>query len=362
MINLYEPKIYNEDIQLVLETLEKGWLSGNTPIIQEFEEKISNYLGNKYSLLCSNGTVALHLALLSLGIEKDDEVIIPSLSYIASANAVSYIGAKPVFVDVNLDDWQMDETKIEEKVNSKTKAIMPVHLFGLTPNLEKIDKIAKKHSLFVVHDSAEALGTKYKERHSSSYSDVGIHSFFPNKVITTGEGGLLTTNDAKIYNLAKKLRSQGLKGSVEYEHDVVGFNYRMPAICAALGLNQIDKIDEHVQMKKILFDKFKKNLEDYGYIFPVEKNDVESSYWLISCLIPEEIDRSELKKHLFNKGIDTRNVFKPINEQQPYLTNDILYLNSSKIGKKGICLPSSPGLKQEDSDFIIDEILKFSKK
>jgi len=362
MIYLYDPKIYNEDIQLVLETLKQGWISGNSPIIQQFEEKISNYLGNKYSLLCSNGTVALHLALLSIGIEKGDEVIIPSLSYIASANAVSYIGAKPVFVDVNLDDWQMNETKIEEKININTKAIMPVHLYGLTPNLEKIAKIAKKHNLYVVHDSAEALGTKYKGKHSSSYRDVGIHSFFPNKVITTGEGGLLTTNNEEIYYLAKKLRSQGLKGSVEYEHDIVGYNYRMPAICAALGFNQIDKIDEHVRKKKILFNKYKKNLENFEYIFPTVKKDVESSYWLMSCLIPEKIDRHELKKYLYNKGIETRNVFKPINEQQPYLINDYLYPNSSKIAEKGISFPSSPNLKQEDFEFIINEILKFSER
>ena len=362
MINLYEPKIYKEDIELVIETINKGWLSGNTPIINEFEENISNYLENRYSLLCSNGTLALHLALLSIGIEKDDEVIVPSLSYIASANAVKYIGAKPVFVDVNFDDWQIDIGKIKDKISSKTKAIMPVHLYGLAPDLDSIQKISEDYKLKIVHDAAEALGTKYKDKHTSSYKDVAIHSFFPNKVITTGEGGLLTTNNEEIYLKAKKIRSQGLRGEVEYDHDVIGYNYRISAVLAALGLNQIGKIDTHVNDKEKIFNLYKSRLEEHNFIFPEEKKEIKSSFWLISCLVPENINRDDLKEFLYKKQIDTRNVFKPIHLQEPYIDKNVSLPNSEKISNKGICLPSSPDLTSDQINYICDQIIFFLKK
>ena len=191
MIYLYDPDINSEDIKNVNRALNKKWLSGNSPIVKEFENKLADFLGVKYVSTCSSGTSGLHLALLELGIKAEDEVIMPSLSYIATANSVKYVGAKPVFVDVDYQTWQLDPYKIEAKINSKTKAIMPVHLYGGVPNLNEISKIAKKFNLKIIHDSAEALGSKFDSKYSTNFKDASVISFFPNKIMTTGEGGPL---------------------------------------------------------------------------------------------------------------------------------------------------------------------------
>ena len=204
-------------------------------------------------------------------IEKGDEVIIPSLTYIATANAVNYIGAKPVFCDVNLDDFQIDVSKIEKNITKKTKAILPVHLYGGVPELNQIKNIANKHNLKVIHDAAEALGSEFNKKHSVSYKDVGILSFFPNKIITTGEGGAILTNNKKIYELSRKLRAQGLKKGTDYTHDIVGYNYKFLAMSAALGFNQIDKIKRHRKSKTKIFNNYKDSLTQFGVKFQETK-------------------------------------------------------------------------------------------
>ena len=227
-INLYKPNINSNDMKSVNRTLNNSYLSGATKIVNEFENKFSEKYKFPFSLSTNSGTSALHLALLSLGVQKGDEVIIPSLSFISTANAVSYVGAKPVIVDVDIDTYQISLNQIERNITNKTKVIMPVHLYGNAPNLEEIQNIANKFKLKVINDSAEALGTKFKNKQSGLYGDVSIYSFYPNKLITTGEGGMLVTKSKKVFELAKRYRDQGLvKESNEYIHDIVGYNYRM---------------------------------------------------------------------------------------------------------------------------------------
>ena len=361
MIKLYDPDINNLDIESVVKSLKSRDLSGNTETVKTFENKLSKFLGIKYVSSCSSGTAALHLALLCTGIKQNDEVIMPNLSYIATANAVTYVGGVPVFVDVDLETWQIDVNKIEMHITKNTKAIMPVHLYGAVPELDKINRLAKKYNLKVIHDSAEALGSKYKNKYSTNFRNVSILSFFPNKIITTGEGGALCTNDKSIYEMSENLKSQGLQGKKEYFHSQIGYNYRMPAMSAALGIPQIDRIEKNIKKKKQLFGQYREELEPIGFKFQKINKVSSSSYWLIAALMPEGISRNGLKKHLYNKNIETRNIFIPLSKQLPYkdLTKKNNFSNSDYISSNGICLPSSPNLSSKDFDHIIKTIKRF---
>jgi len=361
MIKLYDPDIKNSDIESVLQSLKNKDLSGNTETVKTFENKLSKFLGIKYVSSCSSGTAALHLALLCTGIKKNDEVIMPNLSYIATANAVTYVGGVPVFVDIDPETWQIDVDKIEMCITKNTKAIMPVHLYGVVPELDRINRLAKKYNLKVIHDSAEALGSKYNKKYSTNFRNVSILSFFPNKIITTGEGGALCTNDKSIYEMSEKLKSQGLQGKKEYFHSDIGYNYRMSAMSAALGTPQIDRIERNIEKKKKLFDKYKFALEPSGFKFQDLSINSNSSYWLIACLVPEKISRNALKNYLYKNGIETRNVFIPLNEQLPYkhFYKKGVFPNSNLISSRGICLPSSPSLSNNDFQHIIKTIKGF---
>ena len=360
MIKLYEPKIYEEDIELVNKTLKNRWISGNSPIVQEFEEKLRNFCDTKFCLLTSSGTTALHLALLGCDLKEGDEVIMPSLSYIATANAVKYFGGKPVFIDINEDDFMINTNKIKESITSKTKAILPVHLYGNVPNLEKIEEISNHNDLAIIHDSAEALGSLYRNKQSVSFKDVGILSFFPNKIITTGEGGAIVTDNEDIYNLCKKLRSQGLIENTDYMHDVVGYNYRISALNAALGFNQIDKIESHRKTKSEIFNFYSDQLSEHGVRFQQSNKDSVSSHWLSVGIFTEEIDIEKLQIHLKKNNIETRRVFYPLHLQEPYREKKVMRLNSSeKIYNSGLCLPTYPDLSPKDQQYIVDKILEY---
>lgn len=361
MINLYDPIINKEDILSVLNVLNKKWLSGNTEINKEFEKKLSEFLQVKYVSTCSSGTTGLHLALLGLGVGKNDEVIVPSLSYIASANAVTYLGAKPKFIDVDKKTWQMDTSKLRSAITSKTKAIMPVHLYGGVPDLKNISDIAKEFNLKIIHDSAEALGSKYSGKSSLAFRDVSVLSFFPNKLITTGEGGAVVTNNKKVYDLIEKLKSQGLEGKREYYHSDIGFNYRMSAMSAALGLTQISRINDYLTKKKEINSIFKFELEKLGFKFQEFNYKITSSFWLNVAIVPEGSSRDKLKKYLIKNGIETRNVFVPIHLQPPYIKKmqNKNFKVSEYISKNGICFPSSPSLKFSEIKHIIKIIKNF---
>lgn len=364
MINLYDPDIDKTDINSVVRALNNKELSGNTDSVRNFENAISKFLGVKYVSSCSSGTAALHLALLSLDIGIGDEVIMPSLSYIATANSVSYVGAKPVFVDVDSETWQIDTNKIEEKITQKTKALMPVHLYGVVPDLEKINYLASKYNLKIIHDSAEAMGSKYKNKFSTNFKDVSILSFFPNKIITTGEGGALCTNNKEIYTRAQKLKGQGLQGKKEYVHSMIGYNYRLNSMSAALGLPQIKRIENNISKKSNLYENYKKHLEPLGFVFQKITNNSKSSYWLIPTLVPNGISRNLLKNFLIKNNIETRNVFVPLTSQLPYrsLNKIETFTVSNNISNRGICLPSSPNISNKDFDYVISAIKQFIKK
>jgi len=275
-IPVCEPYLNGNELKYVTDAVSTGWISSSGKYVTEFEQKFAEYCGCKYGVGVCNGTVALHLALVALGIEKGDEVIIPSFTMIASAFAVCYTGAIPVFVDADKDTWNIDVEKIEEKISSRTKAIMPVHVFGLMCNMERILEIAHKYELHVLEDAAEAHGAEYKGVKAGSYADIASFSFYGNKNITTGEGGMVVTNDEKLYNQTRYYKNLcfPLEGGRNFLHENIGFNYRMSNVLAAIGLAQVEKADEYRAMRIHNHQCYAEYLKDVpGIIFQKQHPD-----------------------------------------------------------------------------------------
>ncbi|MDI6737846.1 MAG: DegT/DnrJ/EryC1/StrS family aminotransferase, partial [Nanoarchaeota archaeon] len=248
MIPVCEPCMAGKELEYVSDCIKTNWISSNGRYITQFEDSFSRYCGTKYGIGCSNGTVALHLALAAIGIGPGDEVIIPDFTMIATANAVAYCGATPIPVDSEPRTWNMDVRQIKEKITSKTKAIMPVHIYGHPVDMDPLLKLAKEHNLLVIEDAAEAHGALYKNRKTGSLGDAACFSFYANKLITTGEGGMVVTNNEQIAEKARLLRNHAF-GKPRFVHNEIGFNYRMTNIQAAIGCAQMEKIDEFVDAR-----------------------------------------------------------------------------------------------------------------
>lgn len=357
-ISVAVPVLNGNEKKYVNECIETGWISSNGKFVREFEENFAKFCGVKYALACSNGTVSLHLALLALDIKEGDEVIIPTLTYIATANAVKYCGAKPVFVDSEANTWNIDPYKIEEKITERTKVIMPTHLYGHPADMDKILKIAEKYNLYVVEDAAEAHGAKYKGKKVGSFGDIGSFSFFGNKIITTGEGGMITTNNSILYEKMKLLRSQGMDPKKRYWHPIIGYNYRMTNLQAAVGLAQLEKIEWHLLERKRVASLYKKYLKDVEqYVeFHNQMDDYEHVYWMFSIILKDKtkISRDELMQYLEKKGIETRPLFYPIHSMPPYYEEKGYYPIAEKLSSRGINLPTHAMLTENDIKYITD--------
>lgn len=355
-IPVSEPSITEKEIHYVMDAVKSGWVSSLGKYIDEFEQKFAEFVGTRYAVAVSNGTVALHLALVSLGIKEGDEVIVPDLTFVATANAVRYTGAKPVFADVDTETWCIDPEDVKKKITSKTKAIIPVHLYGHPADMDEINKIAKEYGLYVIEDAAEAHGAEYKGKKVGSLSDVGIFSFYGNKIITTGEGGMLTTNDEKLYEKAKFLRDHAMSKEKRYWHTEIGFNYRMTNIQAALGVAQLERIDELINKKRQIFQWYKEFLSDIeGIRLNPEKEWAKNVFWMV-CLVLEKdfgLSRDELMLKLKEKGIDTRPFFYPISSMPMYGGN-CKNKNSKYLSQRGMNLPSGVSLTKEDIMYISD--------
>lgn len=355
-IPISEPSITEKDIEYVLNAVKSGWVSSVGEYITRFEQKFARYVGTKYALTTSNGTVALHLALVSLGIKEGDEVIVPDLTFIATANAVAYTGAKPVFADVDPETWCIDPDSI--KITKKTRAIIPVHLYGHPADMDIIKEIAREYNLYVIEDAAEAHGAEYKGKKVGSLGTCGVFSFYGNKIITTGEGGMITTNDEKLYEKAKFLRDHAMSKDKRYWHTEIGYNYRLTNIQAALGLAQLERIEELIEKKRKIFNWYKNFLQDLdGIKLNPEKEWAKNVYWMV-CLVMNKdfgISRDELMNKLKERGIDTRPFFYPISEMPMYNSgsvNPVVY----RISTKGINLPSGANLKEEEVKWICTNI------
>ena len=353
---VYQPNLSGNEKKYVNDCLDSTWISSKGKYIELFEKQFADYLNIKYAVGVCNGTVALHLALVALGVGEGDEVIVPSFTYIASVNSITYTGAKPVFADCLKDTWQVDPKDIENKITDKTKAIMPVHIYGHTCDMEQIMTIAGKHDLLVVEDCAEAFGSKLKNNFAGSFGDISTFSFFGNKTITTGEGGMVVTNNQKLFEITQHYKGQGLAKSREYWHDVVGYNYRMTNICAAIGLAQLERADEIISKKRKLAEWYNRELCNLPLQLHSEAENVLHSYWMYNIMTENIEVRDELRQHLRNFGIDTRPSFFPAHAMPIYLKYSCNLPVTNDIAYRGINLPSYPDLTEDDIIYISNTI------
>lgn len=357
-IPVYQPDLSGREREYVLDCVDSTWISSGSAYIQRFEAAVSEYTQTECAIAVFNGTVALHLALECLGIGPGDEVLVPSFTYIASVNAIVTTGATPVLVESRKDDWLMDIAAAERKITSKTKAIMPVHLYGFACDMDAVAALAAKHNLKVVEDAAEAMGVYVGGAHVGSGSDAATFSFFGNKTITCGEGGMVVTNDLNLAEDLSITKNHGMSKTRRYWHDRLGFNYRMTNIQAAIGLAQIERIQPTVERKKVVYDTYRECLQGLDLEWQeTALKDLRSSYWLVSALAPSEAKRNAIMAVLAEDEIDSRPVFICAH-QMPVMDGKAEhdFPIAEDISARGFSLPSFPGLKREDIQRISDII------
>lgn len=360
-IPIYAPDIGQRERANVLECLDSSWISSKGRFIPEFESAFAAYTGALFATSVSNGTVALHLALIALGIGPGDEVIVPTLTYIASANTVAHTGAKPVFVDCEPDTWQMSVDDVRAKITPRTRAIMPVHLYGAPCDMEALLKVAREHELFVIEDCAEAIGTRIGDRHVGTFGDIATFSFFGNKTITTGEGGMVVCNNQTLYERAVHFKGQGLAAHRQYWHDVIGFNYRMTNVCAAIGVAQLERVDEFLDRKAQIAGRYRANLADLPITFQNDVPGTLHSHWMIALLLSNPTGRDPLQTWLASRGIETRPVFYPIHTMPMYAQRFQSHPVAEGISRRGINVPSWPGLSDDEVDHVCEAIRTFAE-
>lgn len=363
MIPVAEPLLGEREVAYVTDCIKTGWVSSLGKYIAMFEEGFSSYCGAKHGISTANGTTALHLALVTLGIGAGDEVLVPSLTFVATANVVRHAGAKPVFVDSEPMTWNIDPAKIEEMITPRTKAIIPVHVYGHPADMDPIMGIAREHNLYVVEDAAEAHGAEYKGRRVGSIGDMGCFSFYGNKIITTGEGGIILTDDEDLASRARFLRDHAMSAERRYWHPEVGYNYRMANLQAALGVSQLERIDEFIQTKRDNAALYTSLLSDAeGLTMPPEAPWAKSVYWMYSVLVKEEFGtgRDELMLALKRRGIESRPFFSPVHLMPPHFQEQCFPVAES-LAAKGINLPSSCTLTREQIVFICETLLELAE-
>jgi perosamine synthetase len=358
-IPIYQPLLGGNEKKYVNDCLDSTWISSKGEYVERFESSITKIVGTKYATSVCNGTVALHLALVSIGIGQGDEVIVPTLTYIASVNAIRYTGASPVFVDSIRTTWQLDPSEVERRITSRTRAIMVVHLYGHPCEMEQIMSIAARHNLFVIEDCAEAFGSRYMGRQVGSIGHIGTFSFFGNKTITTGEGGMVVTNDKTLFDRACHYKGQGLAAHRQYWHDVIGYNYRMTNICAAIGLAQLEQLDGFIENKRRIANRYKNAFSSIPVEMLGEADNVFSTYWMSSILTRDAAERDRLRSWLDEVGIETRPVFYPVHTMPMYSQKFQRHPIAEDIGWRGVNLPSWPGLPDRDLEEIISATIKF---
>lgn len=360
-IPVYQPDLSGNERKYVDDCIDTTWISSKGKYVKQFEDAFAEYVGTKYGISVNNGTVALQLALLMLGIKAGDEVIVPTFTYIATVNAVKYLGAIPVFVDSVEKTWQIDPDEVQKQITRKTKAVIAVHLYGHPCDMDSLKNICDKYNLFLIEDCAEAIGSEYKGIKVGNFGNVACFSFFGNKTITTGEGGMVLTNSDSLYKLGNHLKNQGLAEGYEYWHNMVGYNFRMTNICAAIGTAQLERINEFIEKKRIIASLYKERLEHLPLVLHEEDENVFHTYWMNSILLSSEQERNDLGVYLEEKGIETRPTFYPAHMMPMYLEKQ-QYPVAERIGLRGMNLPSFPGLTKDQIAYICNCILEYFER
>ena len=346
-IPIYQPDIGSKEKAYVNQCLDSTWISSKGEFIERFQAGFAGYIGAPQALAVSNGTVALHLALATLGLGAGDEVIVPSLTYISPVNAIRYVGATPVFADSDPVTWQVNVDDVAARITPRTRAIIVVHLYGQACDMVALAALANAHSLLLIEDCAEALGTRIGGRHVGTFGDITTFSFFGNKTITTGEGGMVVARGAAHQKLALKLRGQGLADDREYWHDVVGFNFRMTNICAAIGLAQLERAEDFIARKRLLAEAYTRELQGLPLLLQAEVAGTTHSFWMCSLLTNDPEQRDPLRRALREQGIETRPFFHPVHTMPMYAQGQTGLTVAVDLGARGINLPSWPGLGEE---------------
>lgn len=360
MIPVNEPLFDGNEKKYLIQCIDEGWISSEGPFVKEFEKRFSSYLGSQHGIAVCNGTVALETALFATGITKGDEVIMPTFTIISCASAALRLGATPVLVDSEPDTWNMDVTQIEEKITDRTKAIMPVHIYGHPVDMDPVMELAEKYDLKVIEDAAEVHGALYKGKKAGAIGDGGSFSFYANKIITTGEGGMVVTDDEKTAERARSYRNLCFKPGRRFYHTELGENFRMTNLQAAVGVAQLEQIDRFIEIKRSMAKKYSEGLVGIPEIkLPMEMPGVKNVYWMYAIELAEEsgFDADRLAAHLAGMGIATRPFFLGLHEQPVFhdmgLFIDERYPVAERIARQGLYLPSGLTITDEQISAVV---------
>jgi perosamine synthetase len=355
-IPVYRPDLSGNERAYVLDCMDSTWISSIGSYIGRFEDAVRDFTGSRHAIAVCNGTVALHLAFHCLGLGPGDEVIVPSFTYIASVNTIAQTGATPVFCESRASDWLMDAEDVERRITPRTKAIVPVHLYGAACDMPILRALADRHGLMIVEDCAEALGTTIDGRHVGTWSEAATFSFFGNKTVTTGEGGMVTTNDDAIAGRLRQAKGQGQSLTRRYWHEVLGFNYRMTNIAAAIGTAQMERVQRILARKAEIAAGYRARLGNAGVTFQNTMHGVVGSEWLVSLLLPSGRDREAVMSAMAQAGVETRPVFFPAHHMPMYRSDNRLPV-AEDIAARGISLPSFPMLTETELDRVADTLV-----
>jgi perosamine synthetase len=358
IIPVCEPTLTGNELKYVTQAIETNWISSAGSFIRDFEARFAAACGTKYGIACANGTVAMHLALATLGLEPGDEVIVPTFTMIATVNAVTYCGATPVLVDMEPEYWQMDIDQVAAKITPRTKAIVPVHIYGHPADMDPLLQLAQQHGMVVIEDAAEAHGGEYKGRRCGSLGDAAGFSFYGNKIITTVEGGMVTTNNREIARLAWNLRDHAFSSERHFWHKFVGFNYRMTNLQAAVGLAQVEQLDNFVEQRRRNAAEYTARLRGIpGITPPPQATWAKNVYWMYGILVDAKeygMNRDQLRKVLADQGIETRTFFIPMHCQPVYWQafKGQRYPVAERLCRDGFYLPSASSLTVAEIEYI----------
>lgn len=343
MIPVYRPFIGITEQEYVADAVASTWVSSRGEYLERFEAGFASFVDARHGVATCNGTVSIHLVLAAMGLGPGDEVIVPTFTYVASVNAITYTGATPVFVDSSPEYWNLDPEQVEAKITSRTKAIMVVHLYGHPADMDPLLDISERYGIPIVEDAAEAHGAEYRGRKVGAMGLAGSYSFFGNKIITTGEGGMVVTNDAAFAEKCRHLRGQGVSATRTYWHDVVGYNYRMTNLAAALGVAQLERVEQVLERKREIAKLYGSLLTGVpGIEFQREMPWARNVYWMV-CILVTPQRRDSLMSHMRERGVETRPFFYPAHTLPMYQSSERFPV-AERIGASGINLPSFPDL------------------
>jgi len=358
-IPVSSPDISGNEKKYISECIDSGWISSIGHFVRRFESDFATYCGSQYGATVNTGTAALHLALRALDIGPGDEVILPTLTFASTANVVLYQGATPVFVDSGERDWNMDPDDFAQLITPRTRAVIPVHLYGQPCDMARIVPAAKEAGMYIIEDCAEAHGATIDDKRVGVFGNVGCFSFYGNKIITTGEGGMCVTDDVNLHERMCMLRDHGMDKSKRYWHKEIGFNYRMTNLQAAVGCAQLERIDGLLLKKRWIRDQYDLRLQGLGCQLPQDPSYGRSVFWLYTLLLPSgtsAAERDALIGHLAKQKVESRPVFYPITDMPPYQQYARSLPHASDIAARGITLPSFHGLTESSIDRVCELI------